>query len=153
MSQSLILSDHSRLARPNRLTVRRKPITAVSRRKRVHPALWAAIEVLETRRLLATLAYTGTIQTYTVPTTGIYNVTLAGAQGGTGFIDGAGGDGEVLWGQVTLTAGTTLQVVVGGEGANTVNTITGGAGGGGSFVYVTGQPEPIAAAGGGGDFS
>jgi CSLREA domain-containing protein len=134
-------------------TVRRKSASSVSGRKWMHPAVHAAIEVLETRRLLTTLAYTGTIQTYTVPATGIYELSIGGAQGGD-TSNGpqqaeTGGAGAALSGDVSLTAGSVLQVVVGGEGTSNAFGV-GGGGGGGSFVFVSGASQPIVVAGGGG---
>ncbi len=99
--------------------------------------------------MMSAFTYTGAIQTYTVPLTGIYEITAAGAEGGQaasrGF--GPGGSGAVLSGQVMLTSGTTLDVVVGGQGGSGEYS---GGGGGGSFVYVPGAAQPLVAAGGGG---
>jgi hypothetical protein len=50
--------------------------------RRQSTAVHAAIEALETRRLLAAFSYTGSIATYTVPATGTYAFSVAGAQGG-----------------------------------------------------------------------
>jgi len=115
--------------------------------------------------------YTGAIQDYVVPASGIYDITVAGAQGGNSgfnpndansagvpaFPPGLGGGGAILGGDVYLTGGTTLEIVVGGIGG-TLNTALcaptatqqftpcggnlggpnygGGGGGGGSFVVV-----------------
>ena len=104
--------------------------------------------------MMSAFAYTGAIQTYTVPLTGIYDITAAGAEGGQaasrGF--GPGGSGAVLSGDVMLTAGTPLDVVVGGQGG--LGEYSGG-GGGGTFVYFPGVagetlPQLLLAAGGGG---
>jgi hypothetical protein len=118
-----------------------------SRRDRVLAA--AIFETLEARRMLSTVAYTGAIQTYTAPLTGLYEIIAAGAEGGQaasrGF--GPGGSGAVLSGDVMLTAGTTLDVVVGGQGETGEYS---GGGGGGSFVYFPGATQPLIAAGGGG---
>ncbi|HEY6345227.1 MAG TPA: hypothetical protein VIY49_27345 [Bryobacteraceae bacterium] len=91
--------------------------------------------------------YTGAIETYSVPTTGVYTIISAAAQGGAGTY-GSGGLGAVVSGNVFLTAGTVLDIVVGEGGAEF--TAGGGGGGGGSFVYVPLAPEPLEAAGGGG---
>lgn len=97
----------------------------------------------------ADFVYTGKIQTYTVPTTGIYDITLAGAQGGAVVSGGTGGEGAVVSGDISLNAGEVLQIVVGGQGGSGAAASAGG-GGGGSFVYVTGASEPLIVAGGGG---
>ncbi len=49
-----------------------------------------------------------------------------------------------------LTAGTTLQIVVGGQGVSGLAHQIGSGGGGGSFVFVAGAAQPLIAAGGGG---
>jgi hypothetical protein len=91
---------------------------------------------------------TGSIQTYSVPTTGVYNITAAGAQGGQSLYEGvSGGLGAQVGGSISLTAGETLQIVVGGQG---VSYTHGGGGGGGTFIFVTGQSDPLLVAGGGG---
>ena len=84
------------------------------------------------------------LYTYTIPTTGAYHLTVAGAQGGnsTSFTTFLGGDGVVLNGTINLAAGTVLDIVVGGQGHS--GDPTGAGGGGGSFVYFTSAavPEP-----------
>ena len=50
--------------------------------RRRQQALRVAIEAMEPRLLMSAFAYTGAIQTYTVPVTGIYDITAAGAEGG-----------------------------------------------------------------------
>jgi hypothetical protein len=64
-----------------------------------------------------TISYSGTIETYTVTSSGDYEITAYGAQGGA--IPGlAGGGGAEIGTDVPLTAGMQLLVVVGGEGEN-----------------------------------
>jgi hypothetical protein len=117
----------------------------------------AVLEALETRRLLTAFSSTGSIQTYAVPTTGIYDISIAGAQGGdannTGNYESGGAEtgglGAVFSGDVSLTAGSVLQVVVGGQGTTDTFSKAGG-GGGGTFVFVSGAAQPIVVAGGGG---
>ena len=111
--------------------------------------------------------YTGSIVTYDVTTTGIYDITAYGAQGGAsgGTFPGGGGDGAEINGDVYLTSGTVLQILTGGGGAagggeggyggNFGNGGSGGGGGGGSFVglgttYKTATPLMVAGGGGGG---
>ncbi len=66
-----------------------------------------------------TFSNTGSIVTYTVPATGIYDIVAYGAQGGpdtassTGPVPG--GQGAEIGGDVMLTAGQKLTVAVGGE--------------------------------------
>lgn len=97
---------------------------------------------------------TNGIQQWTVPATGNYRITTAGANGGnTAF--SSGGSGIIVSCEVALTAGTVLNIVVGQQGTynNNGNTyVSSGSGGGGSFVYTgaIGGGGLIAAAGGGG---
>jgi hypothetical protein len=94
-------------------------------------------------------SYQHFIQTYTVATTGVYTIVSAGAQGGPGQ-GGSGGLGAVVTGDVLLTAGTVLDIVVGQEGGSGATGAGGGGGGGGSFVYEPLALQPLEAARGGG---
>ncbi|MCV6629961.1 MAG: glycine-rich protein, partial [Flavobacteriaceae bacterium] len=60
-------------------------------------------------------AYTGGVQTFTVPANGKYRLEAWGAQGGTGesYTVSKGGYAK---GEVYLTAGTTIYIYVGGQG-------------------------------------
>ena len=83
--------------------------------------------------------YTGDVQTFTAPYTGVYKLRTWGAQGGSthGFAGGGGGYSE---GKVHLNAGDTLYIYVGGQGAAASapgESLAGGFNGGGS---VTGDP-------------
>ena len=60
----------------------------------------------------------------------------------------SGGLGASVSGEVSLTQGTVLDIVVGEQGGT--GSTTDGGGGGGSFVYVTAALQPLAVAGGGG---
>ena len=74
------------------------------------------------------------ITTYTVGTSGTYEITADGAQGGGSKISNSvGGLGAGVGAEVFLQAGATLEVVVGGEG----QSFGDGGGGGGSFVIET----------------
>ena len=108
-----------------------------------------------------TFVYTGTVQHYTVATTGTYNLVAAGARGGSGFDLSSstpalvgGGQGIAIGANVKLTAGTVLDIVVGGAGSDGrpstgfVVPVSGG-GGGGSFI-VTGSGSAVVIGGGGG---
>jgi hypothetical protein len=89
-------------------------------------------------------SYTGSIQNYIVPSTGMYEVQVWGAQGGSGLSGGdIGGYGAYLNAVFDLTAGTDLKIVVGGAGSSgDFDGFWGGGGGGGSFVYTGAVPEP-----------
>ena len=94
------------------------------------------------------------IQSWTVPYTGTYIITTAGAAGGSSAFSAAG-SGAVISTQLNLTAGQVLNIVVGQSGqsnGSTTQYFAGGSGGGGSFVYTgaIGGPGLIEAAGGGG---
>jgi len=102
-----------------------------------------------------TYGYTGHIQTFTVATSGDYEITADGAQGGSND-DGAspGGLGAMASGDIFLNAGAVLEIVVGGEGVSSTSVAGGG---GGSFVIETNNGsgvvdnnEVIAGGGGGG---
>ena len=83
-------------------------------------------------------AYTGSVQTFTVPVTGTYKLEVWGAQGGTGKANNVtvyGGKGGYSVGTVTLSSGTMIYVYVGGEGktgTTTYSSVSGGYNGGGS---------------------
>jgi len=86
------------------------------------------------------------IQTWTVPATGTYTITAAGASGGTNV-----GLGALVSGTTTLIRGEVIQIVVGQRGANTIASY--GSGGGASFVVrapFNSNASIIAIAGGGG---
>jgi hypothetical protein len=87
------------------------------------------------------------IQQFVVPP-GVYRINAYGAQGGDNTTNSyAGGFGARVQGDFTLTSTTTLNIIVGQEGEDyQYNT----GGGGGTFVWITGQPTPLVAAGGGG---
>jgi len=103
---------------------------------------------------LVTISTRG-IQTWTVPASGEYSITIAGAAGGSNLgLSLPGGSGALLTTVVSLTAGTVLNVVVGQKGTDNPKTCTatycGAGGGGGSFVYTSVSNTFIAVAGGGG---
>ena len=91
------------------------------------------------------LSFTGGFQTYTVDTTGLYNIVAYGAQGGNNFSD-PGGLGAQIGGDFLLTQGQILRIAVGGQGES--DFIVAG-GGGGTFVVGPGD-VPLVIAGGGG---
>src|SRR6185437_10019654 len=106
-----------------------------------------------------TFGYSGHIETFTVQTSGYYNIVADGAQRGGGVNNSRGGLGAIAGGDIYLKAGATLEIVVGGEGQNGQSQGAGG-GGGGSFVIEINDGssavdinEVIAGGGGGGDGS
>ena len=99
--------------------------------------------------------YSGSIQKVTVTVTGSYDITAYGAQGGkfsNAVSSTAGGNGAEIEGKFNLTAGETLEIVVGGYGG--AGGGSGGGGGGGTFVLANTGPGgsyvPLIIAGGGG---
>ena len=74
-----------------------------------------------------TMDYTGDIQTFTAPCSGIYELKVWGAQGGQ-FVK-AGGLGGYATCRTTLTQGETIYIYVGGKGGDGYVSSTGGAGG------------------------
>jgi len=79
----------------------------------------------------------GGVQSWTVPATGLYTITTAGAVGGSTFLS-PGGPGAVITSAVNLTAGQVVNIVVGQSGqanGGVSDYVSGGSGGRGSFVY------------------
>ncbi|HIB37678.1 glycine-rich protein [Mesonia sp.] len=115
-----------------------------------------------------TFNYTGASQTYTVPGNATHiKIECWGAQGGTGIgfnsIEGTGGLGGYMSGDIIVTPGQVLEIFVGGAGAASgpggfngggqAATDYGGAGGGASDVRIgtyTLMDRIIVAGGGGG---
>ena len=86
-------------------------------------------------------AYTGTVQTYSIPA-GVTSITVtaAGAQGGqsgtgTSASSYAPGQGGLIVSTVSVTPLTTLYVYVGGAGRSGLNTNKGGFNGGGNASF------------------
>ena len=100
-------------------------------------------------------AFTGTIVNWSAPSAGLYEITAWGAQGGAGPSGAAGGLGAEVGGQVTLTLGETLSILVGGAGDAGVGdgVFDPGGGGGGSYVVSGAAALVVAGGGGGGTFS
>jgi hypothetical protein len=102
------------------------------------------------------------VQEWIVPATGIYRIAANGAEGGRSVTGPAlGGRGVIVRGEVYLTAGTKLYIVVGQKGGSSnvefSSSFNGneGAGGGGSFVafgttLATSTPLMVAGGGAGG---
>jgi hypothetical protein len=98
----------------------------------------------------ASFSYTGTIQTWTVPAC-ITQITVVAA-GASGQPSGeyAGGAGAVVTATVTVTGGSTIDIVCGESGPDIYYDYSGG-GGGGTYVWnSTNTTTPLVVAGGGG---
>ncbi len=82
-----------------------------------------------------TFEYKGTVQTFTAPVNGVYQLQVWGAQGGYRSSSTYAGKGGYSTGNITLSKGDTLYVYVGGAGGNsstlTSGVVTGGYNGGG----------------------
>lgn len=92
--------------------------------------------LVSTTAQAADYIYTGGVQTYTVGQTGIYSLSATGGSGGLpAFSGNQGGLGALVRGNVTLTAGTILSILVGGAGGNNATGGIGGGGGGGGGTY------------------
>lgn len=97
-----------------------------------------------------TYTFTGAMQTFTVPScVTSLTVTLYGAQGGAGYSSPATpGRGGYVTGELAVTGGETLNILVGGQGASSFAN-NGGGGGGGLSAIMRGV-NPVVIAGGGG---
>lgn len=96
-----------------------------------------------------TFGFSGQVQSYTVPYTGLYTITASGAQGGN-WGNAAGGAGGKTTGDIWLTKGQVLQINVGGQnGYNGGGAGTYAAGGGLTDVKLNGTLLMIAGGGGG----
>ncbi len=115
-------------------------------RTRVKGGVFCLSALLSSSLLADTLNFTGNAQQYTISATGIYSITLAGAQGAgaSGYL---GGLGALIGGDYSLTVGTVLDVYVAGAGDAGSNT---GGGAGGTFLVFDTTKSLLAAAGGGG---
>ncbi len=100
-----------------------------------------------------TFSYTGSAKTFKMPG-GCVNATVEakGAGGGTAYTTAvSGGAGGLLEGKITVAAGATLTVIVGGKGKKpTYNRCGGGGNNGGGGGSVTSTCNTVAAGGGGG---
>jgi hypothetical protein len=96
-------------------------------------------------------AYEG-YQDWTVPVSGIYEFTVAGASGFEGSSGAAAaGRGAIVKGRVTLTKGEVITIAVGQRGQNATSTAINlyGGSGGGTFVVRKATNAPLFVAGGG----
>ena len=77
------------------------------------------------------------IQRWTVPVTGYYQLTAAGAGGGTSYAGIIGGRGVIVSNTVLLLQGQILYIAVGQKGVNgTFSNSQSGSGGGGGGSYI-----------------
>lgn len=97
--------------------------------------------------------YTGGMQSFTAPFSGLYKFELWGAKGGNSYNGNAGGNGGYVYGYRIMTAGQTLYLCVGGSGTNgksSSGNFAGGYNGGGvsgpNYGY---SPGPTGGSGGG----
>ena len=88
------------------------------------------------------------MQEWQVPISGKYRVEACGASGGDRSFSKKGGKGAKVSGEVALTKGDKLVIVIGQRGS-TPNVHYPGSGGGGTFVFSS-NSVPILVAGGGG---
>lgn len=102
----------------------------------------------------SSFAYTGSLQTFTVPAgVSSLHIDARGAQGGGGgALGGIGGLGARVEGDFAVTAGQVLTLLVGGAGlpGQDSGERAGGSGGGGTFVVAAGNVALAVAGGGGG---
>ncbi len=126
--------------------------------KKIFTSILSLAYVFANAQTTQTFNYTGSIQTFTVPSC-VNSITIQakGAQGGyTDYSGGkTGGLGADIKGTFTVVPGQTLNILVGGMGVK-LTPGSGGlylsaGGGGGSFVWdPNNQTNPMIAAGGGG---
>ncbi|MDH3271747.1 MAG: glycine-rich protein [Gemmatimonadota bacterium] len=104
----------------------------------------------------AEFKYTGAAQALDLPEcVTVVQIEAWGAEGGSGLPDAPGGLGGYAAGDLTVTGGSTLTVVVGAKGADTSGTDAGvpgafGGGGAGGTSISGNADQPGGAAGGGG---
>ncbi|KAL9975571.1 hypothetical protein ACROYT_G012747 [Oculina patagonica] len=87
------------------------------------------------------------IQIWTVPFTALYKLTIAGASGGDALT--FGGHGAIIGGEVRLTEGIKLHLLIGQKGLKG-SSGAGAGGGGGTFVALSDNTLLAVAGGGGG---
>jgi hypothetical protein len=88
-------------------------------------------------------------QDWTVPVSGTYDFTAAGASGYDGSGAGGVGRGAIVKGRVSLTKGEIITIVCGQRGAAPSSGSTWGGSGGGTFVVRKTGKQPLFIAGGG----
>jgi hypothetical protein len=108
----------------------------------------AALAVSAAEAGAKTFIFTDSVQTYLVPETGEYEITVAGAQGGSSSEGNPGGLGAIAGGDIFLRQSELLHIFVGGAGFSLPGYA--GGGGGGTFLGNPNRVFFIAGGGGGG---
>ncbi len=123
-----------------------------------------SVEYASAPVILDNLAVNAGIQSWTAPITGTYRIEAWGAAGGGRSFGPQlciGGLGGYASGDIALSAGQTIKILVGQQGGHIDDSTTraqgdgqglNGAGGGGSFITTTSNSPLIIAGGGGGRF-
>lgn len=88
------------------------------------------------------------IQLWTVPSSGTYTITCAGAAGGAG--NGGPGTGAIITSNIALNAGSILKIAIGQVGVTGPSPCGIASGGGGGTFVTDNSNNPIMVAGGGG---
>jgi hypothetical protein len=88
-------------------------------------------------------------QDWTVPVSGIYEFTVAGASGYDGSGGGGAGRGAIVKGRTSLSKGEIITIVVGQRGTAPTSANVWGGSGGGTFVVRKTGSQPLFVAGGG----
>lgn len=101
-----------------------------------------------TNPLTGTVIASGGVQTWTVPQSSGYRITVVGARGGNNG-GNTGGWGSSMRGDFVIAGGSVLKILVGQIGEDNNSGVNAG-GGGGTFVWINGQSLPLIVAGGGG---
>lgn len=113
----------------------------------------AAYDLNKNPWLENTLQVSDGIQSITIPTTGRYKLTIAGAKGGDNDFGRNAGGGRIISGEYDFNQGDVMEVLVGKTVANDGDSCGGTAGGGGTFVVLSGprgNSNIVGIAGGGG---
>ena len=92
------------------------------------------------------MKFTGRETTWSVPTTGWYEIEAVGGGGGNGF-NKEGGRGARIKARFMLTEGDVIYIIIGGTSYKIRNN---SGGGGGTFLALNSKKVPLMVAGGGG---
>jgi hypothetical protein len=95
-----------------------------------------------------TFSYTGGVQSYTATRDGTFTLSVWGAQGGSGYTT-TGGKGGYATGEITLTAGQTIYIEIGGQGSKASGVASGGGYNGGGNGGIDTGPSQNGGGGGG----
>ena len=93
--------------------------------------------------ITSAFSYTGSQQTFTVPSDVSSLKLYAWGAGGGGGDNSSGGSGGYAEGTLSTTGGTTYSIIVGGGGAGYYTTNAGGAGGGLTGIFSGGTTVPF----------